>query len=167
MSIVKKQKLEDISIDEKKHVILICESVLLGAVLLALFMVSCVACSMGPDPEPEMTNEQKAAYWSVAVMDAYWYPMVDGNHNGILKNLYAPRDVKTVFDSNSRQLIAYFMFDPENFMDSAVLTLESEFGKLNFDTEDEWTVKFSEKNEIKYMTITDSDGKVVYYSDQK
>ena len=35
--------------------------------------------------------------------------------------------------------------------------------KLVFQSDERWDVKFSEKNEVLYMTITDSNGKTVYY----
>ena len=57
----------------------------------------------------------------------------------------------------------YFMLDDTNYLDCAEIALSSEEGKLVFQSDERWDVKFSEKNEILYMTITDSTGKTVYY----
>ena len=55
------------------------------------------------------------------------------------------------------------MFNQTAVMIQAEIVLENESGTLRFVSEDTWNVKFSEKNDIMYMTITDSDGKTVYY----
>ena len=55
------------------------------------------------------------------------------------------------------------MLDEETYLDCASIELTSESGKLVFQSEDRWDVRFSEKNEVLYMTITDSNGKTVYY----
>ena len=138
----------------------------IGAIDLACcFLVGCFACKQDRTDEPKarMTDEQKAAYWSAMIADVRWSPQTDDTHDGILKDLILARDAKTVFDVNTGDLILYFMFDEENFFINAKINLTIESGKLVFESEDQWDVKFSKKNEILYMTITDSNGKTVYY----
>ena len=84
-------------------------------------------------------------------------------HDGILKGLFLPRDAHTVYDTETKKTLIYFMFNQDAVMLQAEIVLESESGKLKFVSEDIWDVKFSEKNDIMYMTVTDSDGKTVYY----
>ena len=138
----------------------------IGIVALACcFLVGCFACKQDrtDDPKAQMTDEQKAAYWSAMIIDVQWSPQTDDTHDGILKDLFLARDARTVLDSNTSALIIYFMIDENNFLINARIELENEAGKLIFEPEDQWDVKFSEKNEILYMTITDSNGKTVYY----
>lgn len=97
------------------------------------------------------------------IIGVTWAPQTDETHNGILKNFFAPMDILTDLDGLTGRLLAYFLFSDSSVMDSALIVLSSESGELRFDSEDVWTVKFSEKNDIMYMTVTDSDGKTVYY----
>ena len=135
-------------------------------VIVCLVIVGCFACKQEntmPDAQSVMTDEQKVAYWTAKIMDVNWFPQTDDTHDGILKDLFLARDARTVLDSNTSALIIYFMIDEDNFLINASIELENEAGKLIFESEDQWDVRFSEKNEIMYMTITDSDGKTVYY----
>ena len=77
--------------------------------------------------------------------------------------MFLPREAKTVLDSITLEPMIYFMIDEEAYLDSATIELTSEEGKLVFQSDERWDVRFSEKNEILYMTITDSTGKRVYY----
>ena len=138
----------------------------IGIVALACcFLVGCFACKQDrtDDPKAQMTDEQKAAYWSAMIIDVQWSPQTDDTHDGILKDMFLPRDAKTLFDTNTGDLILYFLFDDGNFFTNAKINLTNESGKLVFASDDQWDVKFSEKNDILYMTITDSNGKTVYY----
>ena len=101
--------------------------------------------------------------WLSNIMDVWWLPQTDDTHDGILKGLFLPRDAHTVYDTETKKTLIYFMFNQDAVMLQAEIVLESESGKLKFVSEDIWDVKFSEKNEIMYMTVTDSDGKTVYY----
>lgn len=55
------------------------------------------------------------------------------------------------------------MLDAENYLTTSRIELSSDSGKLIFESDEQWDIKFSEKNEVLFMTITDSDGKTVYY----
>ena len=165
MSTTKKKNYADL--DEAGKLKIMRASLLsIGIVALACcFLVGCFACKQDRTdaPKTQMTDEQKAAYWSAMIIDVQWSPQTDDTHDGILKDLFLARDARTVLDSNTSALIIYFMIDEDNFLINARIELENEAGKLVFESEDRWDVRFSEKNEIMYMTITDSDGKTVYY----
>lgn len=110
-----------------------------------------------------MTDEQKVAYWTASITDVRWAPQTDDTHDGVLKDMFLPREAKTVLDGTSLELVIYFMLTRDDYLDSATIELTSEEGKLVFQSDERWDVRFSEKNEILYMTITDSTGKTVYY----
>ena len=133
--------------------------------LVCCVLVGCFACKQErtDDPQTVMTDEQKAAYWTASITDVMWAPQTDDTHDGVLKDLFLPRDAKTLLDANTRKPLLYFMLDENNYMVAARVELTSEEGKLIFESDDQWDVRFSEKNEILYMTITDSEGKTVYY----
>lgn len=97
------------------------------------------------------------------ITDVWWAPQTDDTHDGILKDMFLPREAKTVLDATTLTPMIYFIIDDTNYLDSAMVELTSEEGKLVFQSEERWDVRFSEKNEILYMTITDSTGKTVYY----
>ena len=133
--------------------------------IVCCVLVGCFACKQErtDDPKTVMTDEQKAAYWTAAITDIRWAPQTDDTHDGILKDMFLPRETKTVLDAITLKPMIYFMMNEEDYLDSATIELTSEEGKIVFQAEERWDVRFSEKNEILYMTITDSTGKTVYY----
>ena len=162
---MKKRKLEEMTGAEKKAVRKTMLYTLLGVALFCCVLISCFSCKndMGPQT-PELSDEQKAALWYTSIMDVFWTPQTDSSNDGILKDMFALRDAHTVYDQPTGKTLVYFLFSDDTVMTQATVILTNESGKLVFDSEDEWTVKFSEKNERLYMTITDSDGKTVFYS---
>ena len=162
---IKKKKLEDMTKEEKGKVLKTSLLILLGVAIFCGILISCFSCTQDPaqPPAPELTNEQKATMWLSNIMDVWWLPQTDDTHDGILKGLFLPRDAHTVYDTETKKTLIYFMFNQDAVMLQAEIVLESESGKLKFVSEDIWDVKFSEKNDIMYMTVTDSDGKTVYY----
>ena len=163
---IKKRKLEEMNDSEKKTVRKATFFTLMGVAVICCILISCFSCSqdMGIVRNPELTDDQKAALWNTSIMDIWWAPQTDNTNDGVLKGLYLPRDVYTALDQGSGKMLAYFMINKESAMMQAEIRLTSESGQLIFANDDIWTVKFSEKNENLYMTITDSDGKTVYYS---
>lgn len=133
--------------------------------LVCCVLVGCFACKQErtDDPKTQMTDEQKIAYWTAIIADVRWEPQMDETHDGVLKDMFLPREAKTLLDGTTLKPMVYFMLDEENYLDSATIELTSEEGKLVFQSEERWDVRFSEKNEVLYMTITDSNGKTVYY----
>ena len=163
---IKKKKLEDMKEEERKKIVRTSLLILLGVAIFCGILISCFSCSQDPElpvTPPEPTNEQKAALWLSNIMDVWWFPQTDDTHDGILKGLFMPRDAHTVYDTETKKTLIYFMFNQDAVMLQAEIVLESESGTLKFVSEDIWDVKFSEKNDIMYMTVTDSDGKTVYY----
>lgn len=163
---IKKRKLEEMDESEKKTVRNATLFSLLGVAIICCILISCFSCSqdMGINKNPELSDDQKAAMWNTRIMDIWWAPQTDNTNDGVLKGLFLPRDAYTAFDQETGRTLVYFMFSPDAAMTQAEIKLTSESGQLLFADDDIWTVKFSEKNENLYMTITDSDGKTVYYS---
>lgn len=161
----KKQKFTDLDEAAKNKLKKMSALTLAITVLVCCVLVGCFACKQErtDDPQTVMTDEQKAAYWTASIVDVTWKPQTDDTHDGVLKDLFLPREAKTLLDANTRAPLLYFMLNEEDYFTTARIELTSESGKLIFESEDQWDVKFSEKNEILYMTITDSDGKTVYY----
>ena len=50
-----------------------------------------------------------------------------------------------------------------NYVSTGKVVLSSESGDIDFGGDEKWSVKFSEKNEKLFMTVTDSNGVIVYY----
>ena len=123
----------------------------IGIVALACcFLVGCFACKQErtDDPKTHMTDEQKAAYWSAMITDVKWAPQTDDTHDGVLKDMFLPRDAKTQLDVTTLKPMLYFMLNDSDYLDSAIIELTSESGKLVFLSDERWDVRFSEKNEI-------------------
>jgi len=163
---IKKRKLEEMDESEKKKVRNATLFSLLGVAIICCILISCFSCSqdMGLNKTPELSDDQKAAMWNTRIMDIWWAPQTDNTNDGVLKGLFLPREAYTAFDQETGRTLVYFMFSPDAAMTQAEIKLTSESGQLLFADDDIWTVKFSEKNENLYMTITDSNGKTVYYS---
>ena len=161
-----KKKLGEMKEEERKKIIRTSLLILLGVAIFCGVLISCFSCTQDPAQPvtaPEMTDEQKASLWLSSIIDIWWFPQTDDTHDGVLKGLFLPRDAHTVYDAETKKSLIYFMFNQTAVMIQAEIVLENESGTLRFVSEDTWNVKFSEKNDIMYMTITDSDGKTVYY----
>lgn len=154
-------------LDEAGRIKLMRASMLsIGIVALACcVLVGCFACKQErtDDPKIQMTDEQKVAYWTNIIVDVLWAPQTDDTHDGVLKDMFLPREAKTTLDITTHDPMIYFMLNETDYLDNATIELTSEEGKLVFQSDEQWDVKFSEKNEVLYMTITDSNGKTVYY----
>lgn len=84
----------------------------------------------------------------------------------MLKDLYLARDAKTALDTVTGKLTIHFLYNNDETMKGATVDLTSESSTITFSEEDIWTIKFSEKNNILYMTVNDSDGKEVFYQER-
>lgn len=169
MSIMKKQKLVEATEEEKSRAKTIVLTVLLTVVAFCIMTVSCVSCALDRNPTTgQMTNEQKVAYWSAKIQDENWYPDVTDNNNGILDGFVSPVNIRTEVNSSTKAITLYFISESGKKLENARLEMTSEYGTLTFDdTEDQWKVKFSEKNDVLFMTVTDINNKVVYYQNRK
>ena len=165
MAVIKKQKIEEINAEEKKQVIKLGKTVILSVVVSCILVIGCISCSLNTDVRPqEMTSVEKLAYWSEAVVDKYWYHVETPNYDAILEGFDSPLDIKTKLDDKTNKLVAEFVTPDENGINigSAELKLSSEYGLLELE-EYQWDVKFSEKNNVMYLVITDGKAKEVHY----
>ena len=64
-------------------------------------------------------------------------------------------EAKTTLDKDTGLTLIFFMADENTIFDTAQI--------IRLANDEEWHVKFSEKNEIMYMTIKDINDKTVYY----
>ena len=162
----KKKKIKELSKDEKSRLVRTAAITLSAVAIVCCILVGCFACKQdvgNVNADTVMTDEQKASYWKAQIIGVSWEPMTDATNDGVLKGLFLPRDARTDMDGNTGLTVIHFMFNETDVMDSAEIVLTNESGELRFASDDVWTVKFSEKNDVLFMTITDSDGKVVYY----
>ena len=68
----------------------------IGLVVLACcVLVGCFACKQerSDNPKTQMTDEQKVAYWTNMIVDVQWAPQPDDTHDGVLKDMFLPREV--------------------------------------------------------------------------
>ena len=156
----KKQKLVDLDSEDKAKIARVSIVALASVAIACCILVGCFACSQAPKnvTAPEMTPEQKATYWKNEATDVLWGP----TNEDILDSLYAPSDAKTYIDPGTGNLLIDFLFMDAPFKTGKVI-LSSESGDIDFGGDEKWSVKFSEKNEKLFMTVTDSNGVIVYY----
>ncbi len=160
----KKQKLVDLTQEEKGKVKKVTLMTLCGVVMVCIILVGCFACTQDSgQPTVQMTAEQKIQYWTAQIIDTDWAPQTDASNDGVLDGMFMARDAKTNMDTSTGLTLIYFMADENTIFDTAQIILQSDEGIIKLANDDEWHVKFSEKNEIKYMTIKDTKDKTVYY----
>lgn len=68
-----------------------------------------------------------------------------------------------IYDPNANGLVIRFG-SSQPFFKQGHVELASNEGAIAFDDGKTWSVRFSEKNEVRYMTIVDSQSKTVYYT---
>lgn len=156
----KKQKLVDLDSEDKAKIARVSIVALASVAIACCILIGCFACSQAPKnvTAPEMTPEQKTTYCKTTVDDVLWTPTNDD----VLDGLFGPSEVRTHIDSTSGDLLIDFLF-MEVSLKAGKIVLSSESGDIEFSGEEKWSVKFSEKNEKLFMTVTDSNGVIVYY----
>ena len=155
----KKQKLVDLDSEDKAKITKVSIVALASVAIACCILVGCFACTQAPNvTAPEMTPEQKATYWKNTVDDVLWGPTNDD----VLDGLLDASDAKTYIDLGTGDLLIDFLFMESPFKTGKVV-LSSESGDIEFSGEEKWSIKFSEKNEKLFMTVTDSNGVIVYY----
>lgn len=160
----KKQKLVDLTKEEKGKVKKVTLMTLGGVAIICIILVGCFACTQDSgQPTVEMTPEQKIQYWTAQIMDANWAPQTDASNDGVLNGMFLARDATTTLDKDTGLTLIFFMADENTIFDTAQIILESDEGIIRLANDEEWHVKFSEKNEVMYMTIKDTKDKTVYY----
>ena len=156
----KKQKLVDLDSNDKAKIARVSIIALASVAIACCILVGCFACSQAPKnvPATEMTPEQKASYWKSMTDDVLWEPTNDDVMDGLL----GPSDARTYVDTQMGELLIEFLFLEVPFKTGKV-NLSGESGDIAFSDTEKWTIKFSEKNEKLFMTVTDSNSVTVYY----
>ena len=92
-----KTKFADLDESAKKKVRRISLMTIVMTVIACCVLVGCFACKQErtDDPKTHMTDEQKVAYWTASITDVMWTPQTDETHDGILKDLFLPRNLPT------------------------------------------------------------------------
>ena len=136
--------------------------------VLAIFIVSCFACSQ-ESPTTEMTEEQKFAYWKGVLLDTKWTVSVGNGNNGILEGQLVALDAEINYENDKFSI--YFVSSGIPLQTGTLELKNSEkeafVGTISTNDDKLWSAKFSELNETLYLTITDSTGKKVYYTSPK
>ena len=159
----KKQKLVDLDQKEKGRIAKVGVVSLVMVALVCFIIVGCLACTQDSGKKPaQMTDAQKVAYWKAMITDVYWVPQ----NGDALDGLFMSREAQTRLDTSGDHYVD-FLISPGVVFGSYKIVLTSESGELvNSNDEAAFTVKFSEKNEQLFMTV--SDGTVtVYYEEQQ
>ena len=156
--------LADLDSTDKKKLTKVSFLSLASVFVLCVFIVSCFACSQDtPEaPSTEMTDEQKVAYWKAILPDTEWQVTTDERNNGILEGQDIALNAKIKYESAADKFTIYFVSSGVNLY-SGVLVLSSSEGTITTVDERVWSAKFSEKNEILYLTIRDSNNKAVEF----
>lgn len=110
-----------------------------------------------------MTPEQKIQYWTAQIMDVTRAPQMDSSNDGVLDDMFLAMDARTALDKDTGAVLIHFMGEGDTVFDSAQIVLQDDEGMVLFSDEQQWHVRFSEKNGVLYMTIRDGKDKTVYY----
>lgn len=134
--------------------------------LVCAILVSCFACAQQtptPQPSQEQNAEKQRLYWTSILVDTQWEPQTNERNDGKLEGFKAALRANIIYDPNANGLVIRFGSSQPFFKQGHVELSNSE-GSIAFDDGKTWSVRFSEKNEVRYMTIVDSQGKTVYYT---
>lgn len=132
--------------------------------IVCLILVSCFACAQQTptvSPSQAQEAERQRLYWMGILCDTNWEPQWTAQDDGILEGFKMRLDANITFDTNAKGLLIRFGTPS---LKQGSIVLESCEGKILFEDDKTWSVRFSEKNDEKYMTIEDSQGKTVYYT---
>ncbi len=163
--LAKKIKLADLSKEEKNKLRKTAVYSLLVTFLVCVILVGCFACSQQTPNEqqnPDKKAESQRLYWTgILSSDTDWNPQTNEQNDGILCGFDEAMTAHTNYDESTGCLVIGFGNKP--YIEYGNITLSSCEGNIELSDGSVWSVKFSEKNGIKYMTIVDSEGKTVYY----
>lgn len=161
----KKITLANLDSGEKKKLGKVTFASLFSVFVLCIFIVSCFACSQNPGGQ--VSKEQQAAadklYWKDAVAGTKWVVSTSARNDGKLEGQTLVLDLEITYEKSSDKLYVYFSSGGVQILNGE-LTLQSSEGKIAIVDGKNWNAKFSEKNDIKYLTISCSNGKDVYYT---
>ena len=160
----KKIKLADLEHNEKKKLEKVSFLSIFSVFVICVFIVSCFACSQnaGVQLDKEQQEELDRVYWTNEIVDTTWQVSTSDKNNGILEGQTMTLDLK--FASVNGTIFAYFSTSDVVIL-TAKLALEGSKGTLSLTADGKkWNVKFSEKNNVMYLTISWSNGEVHYTS---
>lgn len=163
---MEKIKFKDLEASKKRRIKGNIIKLFISVAVICVVLSGCFACSNEP-ASPSLSPEQKAAqqkaYWTAAIMESNWSVQTDTHNNGILKGNAAAMDIGMTIDDNTGSFQMEYQIGPEMTLPMGSLVLSSCDGTVSTVGGDSWAVHFSESNSVKYMTVTDSDKKTVYY----
>lgn len=165
--LAKKIKLADLSKEEKDKLRTTAVYSLLVTFFICVILVGCFACSQQTPNEQQNSDkiaESQRLYWTGILNGTDWTPQTNGTNDGILCGLSEALPAHINYDESTSCLVIGFGDTP--YLEYGNITLSSCEGKIKLSDASVWSVKFSEKNSVKYMTIVDSEGKTVYYDCQ-
>lgn len=160
----KKIKLADLEHDEKKKLEKVSFLSIFSVFVICVFIVSCFACSQnaGVQLDKEQQEELDRVYWTNEIVDTTWQVSTSDKNNGILEGQTMTMDLK--FANVNGTICAYFSTSDVEIL-TGKLALEGSKGILSLTADGKkWNVKFSEKNNVMYLTISWSNGEVHYTS---
>lgn len=162
----KKVTLSELDQTEKKKLTKVSFLSLGTVFLLCIFIVSCFACSQDSgNTNTEMSDEQQKLYWKGLLPDTEWTVSTTEQNNGILEGQEAALNAKVKYESTTDKFTIYFTLEGVNIFHG---NLELTSSKATITAEGKtWNAKFSEKNDVLYLRITDSTNKNVDYTSPK
>lgn len=160
----KKIHLSNLEKNEKKKLGKVSFVTIFSVFIACVIMVGCFACSQNTVTQPN--KEQQATmdkiYWTNEVVDTKWTASANSKNN-FLDGQDEALDLEFAAEDNGT-IYAYFSLS-DVAVYTGVLALESSEGSIDFvDEEKKWDVKFSEKNDVRYLTISCGNGDVYYTS---
>ena len=164
----KKVQLADLDSGEKKKLGKVSFFTIFSVFLVCVFVVSCFACSQ--DGGNHLTDGQQAEadrlYWTSVLNETKWTVSTSDKNDGKLEDFTITLDLEFKYESSTGKLTALFKSGVVTAL-SGELTLVSSKGSIATTDGKNWDVKFSEKGNVMYLTITCSNGKDVYYTCNK
>lgn len=161
----KKLNLSNLEVDEKKKLGKVSFLSILSVFIACVIIVGCFACSQnsGVQLNKEQQAEIDRVYWENEVVGTKWKVSTTDKNNGILDGQSVTLDLE--FANESGVLYAYFTYSGTKLL-TGELTLVSSEGTIKFPNGTKWGAKFSEKNNIRYLTISCRTGDVYYTSNK-
>lgn len=162
----KKIHLSNLEKNEKKKLGKVSFVTIFSVFIACVIMVGCFACSQNTVTQPN--KEQQATmdkiYWTNEVVDTKWTASTNSKNN-FLDDQEEALDLEFAAE-NDGTICAYFSLSGVTVF-TGTLTLDSSEGSIDFvdkEKEKKWDVKFSEKNDVRYLTISCGNGDVYYTS---
>lgn len=163
LPMAKKIKYSELDSTEKKKLTRVSFFSIASVFVMCVFIVSCFACSQDKvSGNAEMTDEQQKAYWKALLPDTEWVVSAEG----ILEGQEDPLNATISYESTTGNFNVAFGLEGITVY-SGKLALTSCEGTITTEDGKVWGARFTEKNNILYLKITDSNGKEVFFTRNK